>query len=239
MLSEKSSDIVLRIKAIFKRERDAQIFQSELDLFAEDVPFSLHKLSVDSEAIPTDPYSVDLVRLRMKDYNHEEEEYSPEQTFTHTMTVSTVPANDDLVNFQSIQSIDAFVINSAQKAHIIDKAYCVGPFASLKDCPDNLLALDANLHNQFDGRSVTPSGVPLFVIVPQHINSTTEISSLSSKVYTNVKVVIYFYNETAAAAILASHFKAFEGGPHRSVHMFLAAANPQLFVQCLNWKGMF
>ena len=103
----------------------------------------------------------------MRDYNHEDDYNSPEMTFTHSMTVSTVPVNDDLVIFQSIQSTDAFVINLAQKAHIIDKAYCVGPFDYLKDCPDNFLALDANLHNQFDGRSVTPNGVPLFVIIPE------------------------------------------------------------------------
>ena len=27
--------------------------------------------------------------------------------------------------------------------------------------------------------------------------------------------------------------------PHRSFHMFFAAAHTQLFVQCLNWKGVF
>ena len=142
-------------------------------------------------------------------------------------------------SFQSIQSDEAFVLNSPQKAHIIDKAYCVGHFASLKDCPDNFLALDANLHNQFDGRSVTPSGVPLFVIIPEQITSATISSSIPSKVFTNVKVGIHFYNETAAAAIRDSHFKSFEGGSHQSVHMFLAAAHPELFVQCLNWKGVF
>ena len=81
---------------------------------------------MDSELIPiTDPSSFHLVRLRMRDYNHEDEEDSPEQTFTHTVTVSTVPVNDDLVIFQSIQTPEAFYVNSPQKAHIIDKASCV------------------------------------------------------------------------------------------------------------------
>ena len=111
-------------------------------------------------------------------------------------------------------------------------------FASLKDCPDNFLALDANLHNQFDGRSVIPSGVPLFVIIPEEITSTTISSSVSSKVYTSVKVAIYFYNETVAAVIFP-HFKHFENGTNDSVHMFLGPSHPHLFVQCLNWKGMF
>jgi len=107
----------------------------------------------------------------------------------------------------------------------------------LKDCPDNFLALDSNLHNQFDGRSVNPSGVPLFVIIPEEITSSTISSSVSSKIYTNVKVAIYFYNETVAPRIVP-HFKHFENGPNDSVHMFLGASHPHLFVQCLNWKGV-
>ena len=226
--------------AIFKSEERARVFQSKLDLLATEVPFSLHHLLVDSELIPiADPNSYHLVPLLMRDYLHEEEDDSPEQTITHTMTISTVPVNDDLVIFQSIQSAEAFLINSAQKAHIIDKSYCVGHFASLKDCPDNFLALDANLHNQFDGRSVTPNGVPLFVIIPEQITSDTICSSISSTAHTNVRVGIYFYSDTVSAVILChSHIKCFESGPHQSVHMFLAAANPTLFVQCLNWKGV-
>ena len=239
VLSEKSSNLVLRLKAIFDNKERDRVFRSDLDLLATEVPFSLHNLFVICELIPVaDPSSYHFVDLMMRDYNHEDENDSPEMTFTHSMTVSTVPVNDDLVIFQSIQSAEAFVVNSAQKAHIIDKAYCVGHFASLKDCPDNFLALDANLHNQFDGRSVTPTGVPLFVIIPEEITSATISTSISSKVFTNVKVGIHFYNETAAATILASHFKSFETGPHQSVHMFLAAVQPELFVQCLNWKGL-
>jgi len=158
--SEKSSDLVLRLMALFKTEERARVFQSKLDLLATEVPFSLHKLTVVSERIPvTDPSSYHLVDLMMRDYNHEDEEDSPEMTFTHTVTVSTVPVNDDLVLFQSPQTLEDFVINAPLKAHIIDKASCVGHLASLKDCPDNFLALDSNLHNQFDGRSVNPSGV--------------------------------------------------------------------------------
>ena len=100
MLSEKSSVRVLRLMAIFKGERDARVFQSEMDLLATEVPFSLHHLLVDSELIPiTDTTSYHLVPLMMRDYNHEDEEDSPEMTFTHTITVSTVPVNDDLVCF--------------------------------------------------------------------------------------------------------------------------------------------
>ena len=239
MRSEKSSGRVLRLMAIFKGERDARVFQSELDLLAEEVIFSLHKLTVDSERIPvTDPSSYHLVDLMMRDYNHEDEEDSPEMTFTHTVTVSTVPVNDDLVLFQSPQTPEDFVINAPLKAHLVDKASCVGHLASLKDCPDNFLALDSNLHNQFDGRSVNPSGVPLFVIIPEEITSSTISSSVSSKIYTNVKVAIYFYNETVASVIV-THFKHFEKGPNDSVHMFLGASRPHFFVQCLNWKGVY
>ena len=92
MLSEKSSDRVLRLMAIFETKERARIFQSELDLLATEVPFSLHHLLVDSELIPiTDPTSYRLVPLLMRDYIHEEEDDSPEQTITHTMTISTVP----------------------------------------------------------------------------------------------------------------------------------------------------
>ena len=102
MRPEKSSDRVLRLKAIFDTKKEARVFQSELDLLSEEVPFSLHKLIVDSELIlVTDTSAYHLVPLRMKEYNHDDEEDSPEQTFTHTVTVSTVPINDDLVMFQS------------------------------------------------------------------------------------------------------------------------------------------
>ena len=226
---------MLRIEAIFKTEERARIFQSKLDLLATEVPFSLHKLTVDSELIPvTDSSAFCLVPLLMRDYKHEDEEDSPEQTVTHSVT-STVPINDDLVMFQSIQSPESFLFISPEKAHIIDRADCVTQFPSLKDCPDNFLALSAELHDQFDGRSV-PTGVPLFVIIPEEISSTTISSSLSSKVFTTVKICIYFYSEAAAG--LASRFKHFETGPNHSVRMFLAAANPEMFVQCLNWKGV-
>jgi hypothetical protein len=59
----------------------------------------------------------------MKDYSHEGSDDYPEITVTHTVTASTVLVNDDLVSFQSIQSAEAFVGNSAEKAHIIDKSY--------------------------------------------------------------------------------------------------------------------
>ncbi len=77
----------------------------------------------------------------------------------------------------------------------------------------------------------------LFIIIPEEITSTTISSSLSSQVYTTVKVSIYFYSEEAGAAIV-SRFKHFENGPNHSVRMYLSAVHPKLFVQCLNWKGI-
>ena len=226
-------------KQYSKAEERALVFQSELDLLSEEVPFSLHKLTVDSEVIQVaHSSSLPLVRLLMRDYNHEDEDDSPEQTFTHTVSASTVPVNDDLVLFQSIQHPDYFRINAPQKAHIIDKAHCLGRFSSLKDCPDNFLALSSELHEQFDGRSVTPSGVPSFVIIPEEITSTASSSSISSKRYINVKVRIFFHSDTAGAIIIPrlKHFET--DSSNQSVLMFLAAANPQIFAQCLNWKGM-
>ena len=229
---------MLRLKAIFESKERALFFRSKLDILTTELPFSLHKLVIDSEVIPIpDSSSFHFVLLFMRDYNHNDEDDSPEQTFTHSVT-STVPHNDDLVMFQALQTSDSFVFNCAEKAHIVDKAICVQQFPSLKDCSDNFLALSAELHNQFDGRSVSPSGVPLFVVIPEEIGSTTISSSLSSKIYTTVKVCIYFYTDEAGAAIV-SRFKHFENGPNHSVLLYLAAAHPQLFVQCLNWKGVF
>jgi hypothetical protein len=229
---------VLRIKAVFKAEEKALMFQSDLDLLSQEVPFSFYNLTVVSAVVPVaQPSSLPLVRLLMCDYNHGDEEDSPNQTNTHSMT-SVVPNNDDLVMFQSLQAANSFGLNCAEKAHIVDKAVCRQDFPSLTDCSDNFLALSAELHNQFDGRSVNPRGVPLFVIIPEEIDHATTISSsLSSKLYTTVKVCIYFYSDEAYATI-ASRFKLCEHVPnHHWVHMCLFAAHPELFVQCLNWKG--
>ena len=114
--SEKKSDLMLRLMAVFKSEEKAEVFRSELDLLSEEVPFSLHKLIVDTELSPvTDPFSFRLVSLLMRDYNHVDEDDSPEQTITHSVT-STVPINDDLVMFQSLQSPEAFLFISPAKA---------------------------------------------------------------------------------------------------------------------------
>ncbi|KAG2787913.1 hypothetical protein PC129_g23976, partial [Phytophthora cactorum] len=222
----------LRIHVLFKEERDALVFENELQ--NEGIT---QASSLDGHTVLTNvaPISRELSELRRILTWH----YVPEDTDSPQVTMSSLSTNTSIVDvvtdefkYQRIESEEWFgTVGKAQSCHLMSREHCrrYASYHKYDNDQSNRLALTSDMHDWYDGRSFA---VPVMNISVESVSEGPVVGSRYK-----VNLIVRALNAGYARLIslhLKEGFVASEDGLEMRTSVYVL--NAKVFCECMEWK---
>ncbi|EGZ05003.1 hypothetical protein PHYSODRAFT_289287 [Phytophthora sojae] len=223
---------MLRIHVLFKEERDALLFENELQTegIKQTSPLDGHTIST-----TVAPVSRELSELRRIFAMH----YVPDDTESPQVSMTTFSSNTSIVDvatdefkYQRIESEEWFgSVGKAQSCHVMSREHCLKypSYKKYDNDPSNRLALSAEMHEWFDARSYA---VPTMKI---SVESTSEGFVIGNRY--KVDLVVRAWNAGFARLLslrLKEGFAVSDDGLEMRTSIYVQ--NKKVFCDCMEWK---
>ncbi|EGZ28884.1 hypothetical protein PHYSODRAFT_474854 [Phytophthora sojae] len=225
-------EAMLRIHVLFKEERDALLFENELQTegIKQTSPLDGHTIS--TTVAPVSRELSELRRIVALHYVPDDTE-SPQVSMTSfSSSTSIVDVATDEFKYQRIENDEWFgTVGKAQSCHVMSREHCKKhpSYNNYDNDPSNRLALSAEMHEWFDARSFT---VPTLKI---SVESTSEGFVIGNRY--KINLVVRAWNAGFAKLIalrLKDGFVLSDDG--LEMRTFVYVQNKKVFCDCMEWK---
>lgn len=212
---------------------DVADFQNRVYDFQDQIP-CLSRLEVEFSALPS-PFPPFSHYLLKSEYNPDDHG-SPVSACSSS--VDTPAQLNDYQLYQSLEDPSAFSAVQGEKLHIISKVDCCGPLCHLHGNENNYLyAHRSPFHQLFDGLQTVPR-IPLLLILARQILSSPSTRDSRGESRCPVEIELFFFNDTVRGICLPQLRQPFRTDDEfNTAILTVCVPNPNLFVQCLNYRA--